>query len=145
MGKIHICHILKIEILFVFMFFLLFGCKTMPTQQPAAKKGALDDVLVFRDLQQVDLDNDGVKDIVAIYATPDNLSGVKAVRFHDGKGEVVFEYIFDTPNVKFAMKDSKPTLIVEQKDEATGCTGGRIKSVYQWDGKAFTSAGKTKK
>lgn len=144
MTRIQNRSILKIEILFIFVLMLSFsfGCKTAPKQPPAVKKGILDDVLVFRDLQQVDLDNDGIKDVVAIYATADNLTGVKAIISRDGKGEVAFEDVFNTADVKLAMKDNRPALIVEQKNESTGCADGRIKSVYQWDGKAFTLVGK---
>lgn len=132
------------KILFVSMLFLFAGCVT-PSRgpMPQARRGPLADVLVFRDLQQVDLDNDGIKDIVAIYATSADSSGVKVIRFHNSKGDVVFERVFDTPSVKFAMKDNVPTLIAEQTVEIAGCMSGRLKSIYYWDGKGFKLAGKS--
>lgn len=132
------------KILFVSILILLSGCIT-PSRvpMPQARKGALDDVLVFSDLQQVDLDNDGIKDIVAIYAISADSSGVKVIKFHNSKGDVIFERVFDTPNLKFAMKDNVPVLIAEQKVEIAGCMNGRLKSIYRWDGKAFKLAGKS--
>ena len=131
------------KILFVSILFLLSGCVTpSKAPMPQPRRGALEDVLVFRDLQQVDLDNDGIKDIVAIYAMSAYSSGVKVIKFHNGKGDVIFERVFDTPTVKFAMKDNVPVLITEQKVEIAGCMSGRFKSIYRWDGKAFKLAGK---
>lgn len=131
------------KILFVSILFLLSGCITpSKAPMPQARRRAMDDVLVFRDLQQIDLDNDGIKDIVAIYAVSSDSSGVKVIKFHNSKGDVIFERVFDTPNVKFAMKDNVPILITEQKVEIAGCMSGRLKSIYRWNGKAFELAGK---
>ena len=141
MGKRQISSIFKMKILFVLMLFLSSGCvTTSKAPEPQARKSVLDDVLVFRDLQQVDLDNDGKKEIVAIYSTAVNSSGVKVIKFHNDKGDVVFERVFNnTPNVKFVMKDNIPSLVVEE----TGKIRGRkLKSIYRWDGKAFTLVGK---
>lgn len=134
-----------IKILFVLVLSLLSGCVT-PSSAPKtqAKKGVLDDVLTFRDLQQVDLDKDGIKEIVAIYATGINSSGVKVIKFHNDIGDVIFGRIFNTTDVKFAMNDNVPTLIVERTVQARGCAGSRLKSIYHWDGKAFTPAGNNK-
>ncbi len=140
MGRMQIRRRFQAEVLFVLMLLSLSGCVT--GRKPHARKGTMDDVLVFRDLQQIDLNNDGIKDMVAIYATPDNASGVKVIKFHNSKGDVVFQRIFDTPDVRFVMKGNAPTLIVEQRAEAAGCTGGRTKDIYSWDGKAFTLTGK---
>jgi len=145
MGKIQIRGVLGTEILFVLMLFLLSGCVTPPKLKPLkpqARSSALDGVLVFRDLEQVDLDKDGKKEIVAIYTAGANSSGVKVIKFYGDKGDVIFERIFNTPNVKFAIKDNNPCLIVEVTEQATGCTTHRLKGVYRWDGKVFTFAGK---
>jgi len=132
------------KILFVSILLLLSGCITPSgAPMPQARRGALDDVLVFRDLQQLDLDNDGIKDIVAIYAVSADSSGVKVIKFDNSKGNVIFERVFDTPNLKFAMKDNAPILITEQKVEIAGCINGRLKSIYRWDGKAFKLAEKS--
>ena len=115
MNKKQITTGFRIKILFVLILFLLSGCATTSKEpEPQVRKGVLDDVLVFRDLQQVDLDNDGKKEIVAIYATAVNSSGVKVIKFDKDKGDVVFERVFNNPpNVKFMMEDNIPTLIVE--------------------------------
>jgi len=141
MDKSQIGGILRVKILFVLPLLLLSGCVT-PSQapKPEAKKGVLDDVLVFRDLQQIDLDNNGTKDIIAIYSTKVNSSGVKVIKFDKDKGEVVFEHVFNNPpNVKFVMENNIPTLIVE---ETILATGRKLKSIYRWDGKSFTPVGK---
>jgi len=127
----------RTTILFVSTLFLLSGCvTTSKAPKPEVRKRVLGDVLVFRDLQQVDLDNDGTKDIIAIYSTTLNSSGVKVIKFDKDKGDVVFERVFNNPpNVKFMMQDNIPNLIVEETIQATG---RKLKSIYRWDGKAFT-------
>lgn len=124
------------KILFVSVLFLLSACATAPkAPQLQPRKGALDDVSAFRDLQQIDLDNDGIKEIVAIYATPANSSGVKVIKFDKGKGDVLFEHVFtSSPNVKFVIQENTPTLIVE---ETIPAAGSKFKSIYRWDGKVF--------
>jgi len=140
MNKRQITDGFRIKILFVLTLFLLSGCVTTPkASKPEVRKGVLDDVLVFRDLQQVDLDNDGTKDIIAVYSTALNLSGVRVIKFDKDKGDVVFERVFNTPNVKFMMEDNIPTLIVEETIQAAG---RKLKNIYRWDGKAFTLVGK---
>jgi len=143
MNKRQITAGFRIKILFVLMLFLLSGCvtpsKPSKAPKPQVKKGVLDDVLVFRDLQQVDLDNDGKKEIVAIYATAVNSSGVKVIKFDNDKGDVVFGHVFNSQNLKFVMEGNIPTLIVE---ETIPATGRKLKSIYRWNGKAFTLVGK---
>jgi hypothetical protein len=143
MGKTTINIIFRLNILSVLILFFLSGCATTTKVsqgwQKRGTKGALDDVLVFNDLQQVDLDKDGQKEIVAIYTTnkPRHASGVKVVKFHNDKGEIIFERIYDSSNIEFVMKDNIPIIIVEKTVESAGCTTGKIRSYYQWNGKAF--------
>ena len=141
MNKKQITAGFRIKILFVLTLFLLSGCvTTSKAPKPEVKKRVLDDVLVFRDLQQIDLDNNGTKDIIAVYSTNVNSSGVKVIKFDKDKGDVVFERVFNNPpNVKFVMEDNIPTLIVE---ETIPATGRKLKSIYRWNGKAFTLVGK---
>ncbi len=142
MVKRQISNMLGLEIPLVLVLFLLSGCATPSNApKPQAQQGVLDDVVVFRDLQQVDLNNDGTKETVAIYTAGANSSGVKVIKFLNGKGDVIYRQTFNTPNVKFMMKDNLPTLMVEQKSSSTGWAMG-TKSFYRWDGKAFTPAGK---
>ena len=145
MAKIQISGIFGARVLFVLMLFFLSGCATpsKASPRPQAQKRVLDDVLVFRYLEQVDLDRDGVKEIVAIYATGNNSTGVKVIKFHNDKGDIIFERVFNTPDVKLSMKNNIPTLIVEESVQvAAGCSGGRIKNVYRWDGKGFMPVGR---
>jgi len=136
MNKKQITAGFRIKILFVLTLFLLSGCiTTSKAPEPQVKKRVLDDVLVFRDLQQVDLDNDGKKEIVAIYATAVNSSGVKVIKFDKDKGDVLFERVFNSQNLKFVVEGNIPTLIVEETIQATG---SKLKSIYRWNGKAFT-------
>lgn len=130
-----------IKTLFVLILALSSGCAVTPQQQPVKK--ALSDVLVFRDLKEVDLDRDGAKEIVAIYTARSNESGVKVIKFYDDKGKVIFERTFDTADIKFEMKNDVPILIVDKTNQTAGCsTARRMISVYRWDGKAFTPTDK---
>ncbi len=138
MGTTQKKGIFRKRILSVILLLLLSGCVTLSkAPKIETQKKPLDNVLAFRDLRQVDLDNDGIKEIVAIYATNNNLSGVKVIKFHDEKGEVIFERVFDSPDVKFQMKDNIPAIIVEKTNQNLGCTRG-LEDIYRWNGKAFT-------
>ncbi|MDD4895035.1 MAG: hypothetical protein PHW54_06980 [Candidatus Omnitrophica bacterium] len=141
MDRRQIRIIFRMGVLFISILFLSSGCLT-PPKEHAPKKGVLNNVYVFRDLVQVDLDNDGQKEIIAIYTPALNSSGVKVIKFYGDKGEVVFERNFDTPNLKFRMKGRAPTLIAEYKSEATGCSSGITKDFYRWDGNAFVAVKK---
>lgn len=134
-----------VKILFLISF-LLAGCTTTPkavspkaaakqeTPKQEIKKKFLDDILVFLDLQQVDLDKDGKKEVVAIYAAGSKSSGVRVIKFSKDKGDVIFERIFNTPNTKFEVRKGIPTIISEEIDYTSG---RRLKNTYHWDGKAF--------
>jgi len=142
MVKRQISNMLGLEMSFVLILFLLSGCVTSSkAPKTQAQQGVLDDVVVFRDLQQVDLNNDGTKETVAIYTAGPNSSGVKVIKFSNGKGEVIYKQVFNTPNIKFMIKDNLPTLMVEQKSSSSGWAMG-TKSFYHWDGKTFMPAGK---
>jgi len=141
MERMQLRNIFRMGVLFISILFLSSGCST-PPKQHESKKGVMDDVYVFRDLAQVDLDNNGGKEIVAIYTAALNSNGVKVIKFYGDKGKVIYEHVFDTPNVKFAMKGKVPTLIVEYKGEATGCSSGITRNFYRWDGNTFVPMGK---
>lgn len=140
MAEKQVTGIFKFTLSFAAVLFLLSGCMG---PQPQPKKGILDDVSVFRDLQQFDLDNDGRKEIIAIYATSANSTGVKVIKFQGDKGEVAFERVFDTPNVTFVVK-KKPVLVVRKKGPAAGCSSKKSKTLYMWDGKTFVSKKKSR-
>ncbi len=124
-----------IKILFIILF-LLAGCATT-MHRPPVKKDVLADVKVFKDLQQIDLDNDGDKEIVALYVTDTNSTGIKVIKTNKEKGKhIVFERVFNTPNVKFRLKNGTPFLIVRQPEHVGGCG---LTKVYHWDGMAFTA------
>ncbi len=133
-------NILRMGVLFIAIIFLSSGCLT-PPKESAPKKSVLDDVYVFHDLAQVDLDNDGQKEIVAIYVAALNESGVKVIKFRGDKGEVIFEHVFDTPTLKFMMKGKTPMLMAEYKGDGTGCSS-RKRVFYRWQGNAFVPAKK---
>ena len=128
---------IKILFMVIFLSGLTGGCATIPPSRRGAKKRITNDVLTFRDLQQIDLDKDGEKEIVAIYMTGANSSGVKVIKFSGERGNVIFERIFDTPDTRFEMMEAIPTIIVEEKVQVPGCGRTRLKSIYSWDGKAF--------
>lgn len=146
-----------ITVLFAALF--LFGCAAMKVKKPAAeapmpggitqekpevvspkprvtKKKVLQDVLVFRDLPQIDLDNDGEKEIVAVYAIDPQSSGVKVIKVsnEDGKN-IIFKKAFGTPHIEFEVIDGVPAITVRELNPSGGC---EVKKIYYWDGKAFS-------
>lgn len=136
MDKKQVTLTARIKVLSVALF-LLSGCLTTESRMAtvsAPSKKVLDDVLVFRDLQEIDLDKDGEKEIVAIYVTNTYSSGVAVVKFDNDKGRVIFERTFNTPNIKFEIIKGIPTIILDEKAEYS--TLRRFK--YFWDGEAFT-------
>jgi hypothetical protein len=134
----------------VFPLALLFlsGCSTLsekpallPKAPPAVSpvkaqesRKILDDVLVFLDLQEVDLDADGKKEIVAVYSAGENSSGVKVAKFDNGKGSIIFNRIFNNKNTKLEIKNGIPCIISEDYDSA----GRKLKRSYLWDGTTFS-------
>jgi hypothetical protein len=126
-----------IQILCIIVF-LLAGCATAKKTPPQARQerrpSVWDGVSVFRDLQEIDLDGDGQKEIIAIYAATGNTSGVKVIKLHTGEGEIIFARAFNTPNTKFMVKKGVPIILC---DEVGPTTGRRFKGAYRWDGRAF--------
>ena len=92
------------------------------------------DVKVFRDLQELDLDNDGEKEIIAIYSTYINLGGVKVIKINDGEGAVIFKHLSSTPIIKFEVIKGIPTIMLEDIDFASG---HRVRKIYRWRDKSF--------
>lgn len=131
----------QIKNLFIIIFLLGLagGCSTAAPHKKEAKKRFTDDVLFFVDLQEIDLDKDGTKEIIAIYATGVNSSGVKVIKFDKGRGNIIFTRIFNTPNTKFEMRKGIPVIKFEETGQAPG---RRVKGAYRWDGKAFVMQGK---
>ena len=140
MHKRQITVACKMKILFLLALFLLYGCATtqkaisLKTPKQNIRPRITDDVLAFLDLQQIDLDKDGVKEIVAVYSTGINSSGVKVIKLSQDTGSVIFKRIFNTPNTKLIVEKNIPTLIVQEKDYTTGRI---LKDAYCWDGKGF--------
>lgn len=130
------------KVLFV-VIILLFGCSTAkkkPVIQDVAKKEVkktlLDELLVFKDLQQIDLDSDGIKEIIGVYSTPTiYTTGVVVIKIRGtGQKEILYKKIFNTPNVSLKIVRGLPNIIVVDKDSNTGCGFSRV---YRWDGKNF--------
>jgi len=143
---------------------LLTGCvtvkkKTAPAVTPAEKKGIVEkqpipeasgaaspkdkritkDVQVFKDLQEIDLDGDGVKEIIAIYSIAENLSGVKVIKISNDKVEnIIFKKNFITPDIKFELRENTPVIIVKEKGYFFGL---KLSKIYRWDGKSFVAEG----
>jgi len=125
-----------IRVLFIIIFLLGLsgGCSTIPPNKEEPKKKITDGVVFFRDLRQIDLDKDGEKEIIAIYAASLNSSGVKVIKFDKGRGNVIFERVFNTPNTGFEMKKGIPIITFEEIDQVAG---SRFNGAYRWDGEAF--------
>jgi hypothetical protein len=99
------------------------------------------DVAVFNDIQQVDLDGDGEKELVAVFSTSINSSGVKVIKIgKKGNGIIIFKHIFPTPNTKLIVKNNECIIIAEDFDLDKEYL---VKKIYRWDGNTFIS-GNTK-
>ena len=110
---------------------------TPPVVVPAAvvpPPKVTQDVKVFRSLQQIDLDKDGSKEIVAIYDTNTNVCGVKVLKDVNNQARIIFEHLFDDPNVKFEVVKGTPKILFCQPAQNTGY---KVNRAYSWDGKTF--------
>lgn len=127
-----------IKILFIILF-LLGGCATTKpsAMKKSRKKELLAGVVFFKELQQIDLDKDGEKEILAIYAAGADSTGVRVIKSNRKKGEhIIFERVFNTPDVKLKLKAGAPYVIVRGSGQAAGCG---LRKTYHWDGKAFVA------
>jgi hypothetical protein len=98
------------------------------------------DVQVFKDLQEIDLDGDGVKEIIAIYSISENSGGVKVIKTSNDKIEnILFKRTFSTPNIKLELKKGTPFIVVKEKEYLFGLG---LNKIYRWDGKTFVAEGK---
>lgn len=123
---------------------MLSGCaterKSVVSRKGAGKSSAIsEDVLVFRDLQQIDLDGDGKKEILAVYTTSSNSSGVKVIKINEReKGIMIFEKKFGLPpETEFKVIKETPAITVKKTDPISKKTS---KEIYVWAGKAFVPA-----
>lgn len=107
--------------------------------KPKARNTITDDVMVFRNLQMFDLNGDGKKEMVAVYTTKTHTSGVKVMNLGDGKTNIIYAHIFNTPNARLNVINGMPEIISEEFDPFSGL---RLKKTYRWDGKGFTSGEK---
>jgi len=121
--------------------FLTVGCSTLnkgvcqrSRPKMAQKKKITNDVLVFLDLQQIDLDQDRQNEIIAVYSTNMNATGVKVIKFH-GKGcDIIYHRSFNSQSTRLRIEKGTPIITVEGTDYPVGCG---LKNTYIWDGKAF--------
>jgi hypothetical protein len=73
--------------------------------------------------------------MIAVYSTNSNSSGVKVIKFHNDRGEVIFERSFSNPpGVNLKMDGDTPILVVERINNDTG---RKMRDIYRWNGKAF--------
>jgi len=94
------------------------------------------DVMVFSDLEKIDLNNDGNEEIVALYKTPLGSTGVKVISLAgSAEGNILFSRYFDSPDVQYKLRDGIPTIVVRGEGDVAGCG---VNKAYCWDGKAFT-------
>lgn len=93
------------------------------------------DIVFFKDIQQVNLDKDGEKEILAVFAGRANTSGVKVIKPSLGEEKgVIFEQVFPTPNTRIVIKDDEYAIIAEDFDIGQERV---VKKTYRWNGKAF--------
>lgn len=112
-----------------------------PKVVPPRENKITKDVQVFKDLQQIDLDGDGVKEIIAIYSKRinENLSGVKVIKISNDKVEnIIFQKSFITSNIKFELRKGIPAIIVKEKEYLFGLG---LNKIYRWNGKSYVAKG----
>jgi len=132
--------------IYIFVLLLILpGCVTSkkggpPPGEAVGKKMEISgDVMAFRDLQEIDLDGDGKKEIVAVYTTSSNSTGIKVIKTNENKkGVIVFEKKFElSPDIEFKVIENTPTITVKKTDPVTKKSS---KEILRWDGKAFVPA-----
>ena len=132
---------IKILVLFVL---ILCGCSGTRFSEKSAKSQdsyllnqkpkVTADVVKFIDLREVDMDNDGKKEIVAIYYAGLNLRGVKILKVDvQAEKNVIFTKVFNTNDLRFEERKGLLTLIAKDQDSA-GCG---LNKFYVWDGTDF--------
>jgi len=88
--------------------------------------------------KEFDLDGDGKKEAIVIYARGTHHSGVKVMRFDGDKADIIFNESCSTPNADFKIVKGVPTIMLEDSDYGLDyATGKRHKRTYRWDGKNF--------
>ena len=134
----------QFKILFVSTL-LLCGCSTIRLSEKPDKskvKNAVidnkpkitDGVVSFIDLKEIDLDNDGEKEIAAIYNAGPNLRGVKVIKVNNSAGRrVICVKLFNTNDLRFKIRKGVFTLIAKDRD-SIGCGVNRF---YVWEGEGF--------
>lgn len=150
MAKRQIALLLALQIIFVVIFFS-FGCSTLKKPvletsvlkskseqgfSPELKRLLTDDVMVFVDLWQVDMDNDGQKDILALYNTDFYGRGVKVIKIDNGAGSVIFKCFFAPRDIKIEMKKGIPLIVVNEENVLPWMSS---RKVFVWNGEAFVS------
>jgi hypothetical protein len=110
--------------------------KVVPVEaaKPKARNSIRDDVIVFRNLQMLDLEGDGRKEIVAVYTAKAHTSGVKVIKFAGDQADIMYVHIFNSPNTKLAVRKGMPEIVSEEFDPFRGFP---LKKTYVWDGKTF--------
>ena len=127
--------------------FFLSGCSTtkdtkIPSQQLAhlaptidKRDEFLEKVAVFRDLRQIDLDEDGREEMVAVYTSVDNATCVRVFRINNNRQELIFKETFATPDVSFHIQNGVPLLVYKEYDASLR---RRLNKIYHWTGERFT-------
>jgi hypothetical protein len=141
MIKRHKIVLLGLQVLMIIVLFSL-GCSTLKNKTSsnpqACKKQVTDDVVVFLDLRQIDVDNDGEKDILALYLTRNNLNGVKIIKTDNkGDGHVIFKQLFFTNNAAIKINNGIPMIIIKERFSIPFWFA--LKKTYRWNGEGFFS------
>lgn len=92
-----------------------------------------DDIIIFNDLKQIDLDNDGKKDIIALYANNQDSKGVKVIKIKNGQSAVIFNRIFGPKQIKLEVQNHTPVIIIKEGYSIFS----HPKEIYRWNGKTF--------
>ncbi len=106
-----------------------------PLKPPDQPKPRLTfDVRYFFDIQFADLDEDGIKEIVALYNSGLGLVGIKAIKWHDDTGSVMFSRVFAAEKGVLEVVDSG--LVVRLQSPSMFGFGLKQNQALRWDAAA---------
>jgi len=139
---------LRAKAVFCVLAFMSAGCLTperkgphVPDHPPElvnailSQKEVTGDVVIFKDIRQLDIDKDGEKEIITVFAGKARTSGVKVIKPSLGEeNSVIYEQLFATPNTQIVIKEGACTIIAEDFDLDKESV---VKKSYHWNGKTF--------
>ena len=91
-------------------------------------------------IERIDLDRNGVNEVIFTYVSGAHSSGAKVVRFNGNELQIIFQHGSTTSNTEFEVINNIPMLIFEESDYTPDYNSGkRFKEIYRWNGEIFAN------